>query len=255
MRVMIYALAAGIIAAIPATDLAAQSLGSVIKREAERETKRQAQRRTREAVQCATGARDCSPDDKDTTVTVTSAPGIPAPSAAPSTGSAPAKTESVPSETQPTAEPTPPPPPFSVPPIAGANAVDHQEGRLSSYRRITGFKPKLISFQDHTGRLTRTRYEMTGGQTPSAMIAAWREPLLRQGFVVEWQCSRKAQCGSSAYHQLGAGYVPVNGINLGIAGDVEYFTARRSIENQPTVYVAIALNRSVAYIDVLEMIP
>ena len=143
--------------------------------------------------------------------------------------------------------------PFAVAPIAGAEAVDHQQGERSSYRRITGFKPKLISYQDHSGRLTRTRYKLTGGQPPSAMIAAWREPLLRQGFEIEWQCSRKAQCGSSAYHQLGAGYVPVNGINLGIAGDVEYFTARRTIEGQPTVFVAIALSRTVAYVDVVEV--
>jgi len=87
------------------------------------------------------------------------------------------------------------------------------------------------------------------------MIAAWREPLLQQGFVIEWQCSRKAQCGSSSYHQLGAGYVPVNGINLGIAGDVEYFTARRSREGQPTIYVAVALNRKVAFVDVIEVAP
>jgi hypothetical protein len=133
--------------------------------------------------------------------------------------------------------------------------VDHQAGKLSSYRRITGFKPKQISYADQTGLVTRTRYELTGGQTPSAAIAAWREPLLRQGFVIEWQCSRKAQCGSSAYHQLGAGYMPVNGINLGIAGDVEYFTARRTAQGQPTIYVAIALNRNVAYVDVLEVTP
>ncbi len=145
--------------------------------------------------------------------------------------------------------------PFAIAPIAGATAVDHQQGDQAAYRRITGFKPKLISYQDHTGRLTRTRYELTSGQPPAAMIAAWREPLLRQGFVIEWQCSRKAQCGSSAYHQLGAGYAPVNGINLGIAGDVEYFTARRTIEGQPTVYVAIALNRSVAFVDVVEVAP
>ncbi len=252
MRVMIYAAAAGLLATIPSADLAAQSLGTVIKREAERETKRQAQRRTREAVQCATGARDCRPDDKGAEGTAAPAPAAPQPAPAPAT--TPTGTVLDPFETQPAAAPPPPPPPpFSVPPIAGANAVDHQAGKLSSYRRITGFKPKLISFQDHTGLLTRTRYEMAGGQTPSSMMAAWREPLLRQGFVMEWQCSRKAQCGSSAYHQLGAGYVPVNGINLGIAGDVEYFTARRSIENQPTVYVSIALSRSLAYVDVLEM--
>jgi hypothetical protein len=134
-------------------------------------------------------------------------------------------------------------------------AEDHQAGQQSSYRRITGFKPKQISYQDHTGRLTRTRYDLSSGEPASAMIAAWREPLLRQGFVIEWQCSRKAQCGSSAYHQLGAGYAPVNGINLGIAGDVEYFTARRSITNQPTVYVAVALNRNVAFVDVIEETP
>lgn len=250
MRMMIYALAAGLCATIPTTDLAAQSLGSVIKREAELETNRQAQRRTREAVQCATGARDCLPDEAE-------ASSAPTPSA--NAASLPATSPTAPTtvldpfETSPAAAPAAGSAPFAVPPIAGATAVDHQAGALSGYRRITNFKPKLISYQDHTGMLTRTRYELSGGQTPSAMMAAWREPLLRQGFEIEWQCSRKAQCGSSAYHQLGAGYMPVNGINLGIAGDVEYLTARRSIANQPTVYVAIALNRNVAYVDVLEM--
>lgn len=250
MRMMIYALAAGFCATIPTTDVAAQSLGSAINREAERETKRQAQRRTREAVQCATVARDCLPDEAEA-----SGPPTSSPAAASAAGASPAAPTRVldPFETSSAAAPAAAAAPFAVPAIAGATAVDHQAGTLSGYRRITGFKPKLISYQDHTGLLTRTRYEMTGGQTPSAMMAAWREPLLRQGFEIEWQCSRKAQCGSSAYHQLGAGYMPVNGINLGIAGDVEYLTARRSIADQPKVYVAIALNRNVAYVDVLEM--
>lgn len=235
MRLLICACAAGLFAAVPVTEVAAQSLGTVIKREAEREAKRQAQRRTREAVQCATGARDCLPEAGDAADDAAPDP------LATAAGQEPASTAAA--------------VPFSVPPIAGATATDHQAGTLSSYRRITGFKPRLISYEDHTGLLTRTRYELSGGQTPSAMIAAWREPLLRQGFTIEWQCSRKAQCGSSAYHQLGAGYMPVNGINLGIAGDVEYFTAKRALPDQPKVYVAIALNRSVAYVDVVEVTP
>ncbi|QDH35775.1 hypothetical protein [Porphyrobacter sp. YT40] len=233
MRTALVVLAGAVLVVTGAEAVTAQSLGNVIKREAERETKRQAQRRTREAVQCATGARDCLPKEE-----------AGADGDAPSTTVTAAQSGSAAERAL-----------FSVPPIAGATAVDHQAGTMSSYRRITGFRPKLISYADHTGLLTRTRYDLTGGQTPSAMITAWREPLLRQGFVVEWQCSRKAQCGSSAYHQLGAGYVPVNGINLGIAGDVEYFTARRTVENEPTVYVAIALNRNVAYVDVIEVAP
>lgn len=254
MRMLIFACATSLLAACPVTELAAQSLGSVIKREAERESKRQAQRRTREAIQCATGARDCLPDDDGAANDTRPAP---AASAAPAAGTTTSNAVLDPfaaSQGQGSAS-TAAATPFAVPAIAGATPVDHQAGTLSSYRRITGFKPKLISYQDHTGLLTRTRYELNGGQTPSAMITAWREPLLRQGFTIEWQCSRKAQCGSSAYHQLGAGYVPVNGINLGIAGDVEYFTAKRSLANQPTVYVAIALNRNVAYVDVIEMAP
>ena len=240
--------------ALPLTPSHAQSLGNVVKKSAERETKRQAERRTREAVQCVTGARDCLPDQNPTesgnqpkldsangpTPPPAQSSGVLDPFAA-QTGASPA--------TSVTAAP------FSVPPISGANMVEHQAGKLSTYRRITGFKPKLISYQDHTGMLTRTRYEMTGGQTAPSLIAAWREPLLRQGFTIEWQCSRKAQCGSSSYHQLGAGYMPVNGINLGIAGDVEYMTARRALAGQPTIYVSIALNRKVAYVDVLELAP
>lgn len=224
MRIVFCGLAAGLLGLVPIQELAAQSLGNVIKREAERETRRQAQQRTREAVQCATGARDCLPDN----------PGASPASAAPAGGASAG---------------------FSVAAIPGASPTDREGGTMATYRRITGFKPKLISYQDHTGVVTRTRYKLTDGETPSAMITAWREPLLRQGFQIEWQCSRKAQCGSSAYHQLGAGYVPVNGINLGIAGDVEYFTARRTIEGEPTIYVAIALNRTVAYVDVIEVAP
>lgn len=232
MRMALAILAGSLLAGAAAEDAAAQSLGTVIKREAERETRREAQRRTREAAQCITGARDCLPDDEA--------------QAQAGVANAPTSAPAAPSSQR---------MPFSVPPIAGAVAADHQAGTLASYRRITGFRPKLISYADHTGLVTRTRYDLSGGQTPSAMIAAWREPLLRQGFVVEWQCSRKAQCGSSSYHQLGAGYAPVNGINLGIAGDVEYFTARRSAEGEPTIYVAIALNRNVAYVDVVEVTP
>lgn len=250
MRIILGILGFGLIAAPFADEAAAQSLGTVVKREAERETKKQAQRRAREAVQCATGARDCLPDEKDSAESTTRSPATPAGASASSAASGAVLD---PFASSVAAAPRAAEAPFAIPPIAGANAVDHQAGKLSSYRRITGYKPKLISYQDHTGLLTRTRYELTGGQTPSAMVAAWREPLLRQGFVIDWQCSRKAQCGSSAYHQLGAGYVPVNGINLGIAGDVEYFTARRILANRPTVYVAIALNRNIAYVDVIEV--
>lgn len=252
MRTALVMLAGAVLAMTGAEDVAAQSLGNVIKREAERETKRQAQRRTREAVQCATGARECLPKDDDAEGSPTNPP---ATASAPATSAPAAPTGKVLDPFEPSGAPAAERVPFSVPPIAGAVAVDHQAGTLASYRRITGYQPKMISYSDHTGLLTRTRYDLTGGQTPSAMIAAWREPLLRQGFVVEWQCSRKAQCGSSAYHQLGAGYVPVNGINLGIAGDVEYFTARRTVAGEPTVYVAIALSRSVAYVDVVEVAP
>ncbi|RNJ62251.1 MAG: hypothetical protein EDM03_12345 [Porphyrobacter sp. IPPAS B-1204] len=252
MRVALAVLAGVLLAGTGAEGVAAQSLGNVIKREAERETKRQAQRRTREAVQCATGARDCLPEDESAK---SQTPAAPATASAPATSAPAASAGNVLDPFETSGTPAAERAPFSVPPIAGATAVDHQAGTLASYRRITGYKPKLISYSDHTGLLTRTRYDLTGGQTPSAMIAAWREPLLRQGFVVEWQCSRKAQCGSSAYHQLGAGYVPVNGINLGIAGDVEYVTVRRTVAGEPTVYVAIALNRNVAYVDVVEVAP
>lgn len=250
-------------AMILASPAQAQSLGNVIKRSAEKEAKRQAERRTREAVQCATGARDCTPDKEAanappspelTRAPVAGAASAPAPAAAGSGD--PADAYLIPSGTAAAPEiGRAAGIPFAVAPIPGARATDNSGPGMAGYRRITGFKPKQISYQDQTGLLTRSRYELTGGQTASAMIAAWREPLLRQGFSIEWQCSRKAQCGSSAYHQLGAGYMPVNGINLGIAGDVEYFTARRAIQGQPTVYVAIALNRKVAYVDVLEVTP
>lgn len=251
MRIAVVVLAGALLASVPTEEVTAQSLGKIIKREAERETKRQAQRRTREAVQCVTGARDCLPDEDDAAADGKSAPTAPP---APAAGG-PAPTAVLDPFAAQGGAGAGASAPFTVPPIAGATAVDHQAGKMSSYRRITGYKPKLISYQDHTGLVTRTRYELTGGQTPSAMITAWRAPLLQQGFVIDWQCSRKAQCGSSAYHQLGAGYVPVNGVNLGIAGDVEYFTARRSLAGQPTVYVAVALNRNVAYVDVVEVAP
>ena len=237
--------------ALPAAPATAQSLGNVIKKSAEREVKRQAERRTREAVQCVTGARDCLPErQQEPDAPPPPAPPAPVNTAAP-TGTAGGVLDPFARQggTQAAAAR------FTVPPIPGAVAKEHEAGKLSNYRRITGFRPRQISYQDHTGLLTRTRYDLTGGQTASSAITAWREPLLRQGFTIEWQCSRKARCGSSSYHQLGAGYMPVNGINLGIAGDVEYFTARRSLPGQPTVYVSIGLNGRVAYVDVLEMNP
>lgn len=252
MRSALLVLVGAALVATGAEKVEAQSLGNVIKREAERETRRQAQRRTREAVQCATGAPDCLPEDESAKSTT---PAAPATASAPAAPAPAASTGQVLDPFETSGTPAAAAAPFSVPAIAGATAVDHQAGTLASYRRITGFKPRQISYVDQTGLVTRTRYELTGGQTPSAAIAAWREPLLRQGFVVEWQCSRKAQCGSSAYHQLGAGYVPVNGINLGIAGDVEYFTARRAVQGQATIYVAVALNRNVAFVDVVEVAP
>lgn len=242
-----------LLAVCTAVPVQAQSLGTVVKRSAEREAKRQAERRTREAVQCVTGARDCVPDAKPDTpeaATATTVPGTPAAT----TGDG-ADAYLLPSGngTAATAAPGTRTGPFRVAAISGATAVDSSGPAQGPYRRITGFKPKQLSFEDHNGLLTRTRYELSGGQTAGAIMTAWAGPLKAQGFVTEWECTGRKLCGSSAYHQLGAGYAPVNGINLGIAGDVAYYTGRLVRAGQPTVVVAIAANPKVAYVDVVEL--
>lgn len=245
--------AAAVLAVCTAVPVQAQSLGTVVKKSAEREAKRQAERRTREAVQCVTGARDCVPDKKPETTDASRAKAIPAAPAA--TGGDGADAYLLPSGNGSAAAAAPGTRtgPYRVAAIPGATAVDSSGPAQGPYRRITGFKPKQLSFEDHSGLLTRTRYELSRGQTAGAIMAAWAGPLKAQGFVTEWECAGRKLCGSSAYHQLGAGYPPVNGINLGIGGDVAYYTGRLVRAGQPTVVVAIAANPKVAYVDVVEL--
>ena len=255
MRTIYACVACLLIAMGPSATVSAQSLGSVIKKAAEKETKRQAERRTREAVQCATGARDCLPA---TPAKQQAAQPAPAPADTPASRTSSPSTDAadaylIPSGAASSGASATSASPFVVAAMAGAVAVEQSGPAQSSYRRITGFAPKLLSFQDQSGLLTRTRYEIAGKQTSSAVLAGFQGPLAAQGFTTQWQCTRRQQCGSSSYHQLGAGYPPVNGINLGIGGDVSYWTGKLVRSGLPTVYVSIATNPKLAFVDIIEV--
>ena len=222
----------------------AQSLGKVIERSAEREAKRQAERRTREAVQCVTGARDCLPDDP------------PPKPAEPATGKAPRAVAAQPVDPyllpSGTAATSAAAAPFTAPPLASGTIVSNDVMENASYLRIIGYADSRVITASHRGRLTRTQYAM-GGAAPSAVIGALRAELERQGFVIEWDCSRRQGCGTTARHDAGRGWNGVNGLNLGIAADVRYLTARRDRDGRPAVYVSAGASASVGHVHVVEL--
>mgnify|MGYP002620844502 CR=1 FL=1 len=132
-------------------------------------------------------------------------------------------------------------------PYAGSNLRQRQFAAYDEYQRIVGFEQRQNRTERLEGRLTRLRYDNPRGRSTLEIERNYREALAARGFRVEYECQRREACGSTA----NPGWNTINGMNVGIAGDLRYFTGRMR-HGDDEVYVAVAVNPQITYVHVLE---
>lgn len=134
-----------------------------------------------------------------------------------------------------------------ITPYAGSTLRERKFDAYNEYRRIVGFAQRKHRTERLEGRLTRLRYDNPGGRSTFEIERNYRDALAARGFRVDYECQRREVCGSTADR----GWNALNGMNVGIAGDVRYFTGRLAY-GDGTAYVSIAVNPHITHVHVLE---
>lgn len=136
-----------------------------------------------------------------------------------------------------------------ITPYAGSVLRERHADAFNEYARIIGHDvpARTVLTERLEGRLTRLRYDNPGGRSTLEISRNYRSALEAQGFRVDYECSGRDECGSIR----NPGFSRINGMNVGIARDVRYFTGKLRW-NDVDAYVSIANNPDVTYVHVLE---
>lgn len=134
-----------------------------------------------------------------------------------------------------------------IAPYRGSVLDQRNVDAYNEYRRITGRSNGQNTTQQLEGKLTRLKYDNPRGRSTLEIERNYRDALVARGLRIDHQCQRREACGTTATPN----WQSLNGINLGIAGDVRYFTGHLR-HGDGMAYVAIAVNPHITYVHVLE---
>jgi outer membrane protein OmpA-like peptidoglycan-associated protein len=134
-----------------------------------------------------------------------------------------------------------------VSPYRGSIRAERNVQAYTDYERIVGRAGKASRTERLEGKLTRLKYDNPKGRSTFEIAHNYRDALTGRGLRVDYECVKRTACATTGKPSWQA----INGINLGIAGDVRYFTGRLQY-NDGTAYVAVAVNPQVTYLHVLE---
>lgn len=216
-------------------------LGRTIKHAAKDEVRRKADRLTRQTVRCVLGDEKCIRDAKarGDDVEIDDGSGGTGDGASADAGGAPDSVD--PGGDHPL-----------ITPYQGSKRIKRTYEAYNEYQRIIGWKSKANVTQRLEGKLTRLRYANPKGRSTFEMISNYRHALVAKGFEVDYECATRDRCGSvGSVTAHSPGWGDVNGMNLGIAGDVRYFTGHMPY-GDGVAYVSVGLNPSDTYVHVLE---
>lgn len=136
-----------------------------------------------------------------------------------------------------------------VEPYAGA--VEREGDRVSQAfgrtERIIGFAGGQVLAEPFEGRILLMRFRNPADRSTAEIAANYRQALEGRGFVLDWACTGRADCG----HQADGGWNRRNGMNLGIGRDVVYLTGRLPHEGGQ-VRVSVGVERANHYVQVLQ---
>lgn len=222
--------------ALPAQDIR-DSLKRTATRAAQSEVERKVDQETRRATRCVLGDERCRRDAerRGETVTVVDAEGR-------STGRASAAGAGAGAG-------------GDHPLIAryqGSTLQERRDEAYTHYIRIIGFARGQLQTETLEGRLTRIRYRNPQGRATLEIERNYRDALVARGLRVDWACSGRNVCGSTARYGEGRGWNGVNGLNPGIASDVRYFTGHLAAQGGGRTYVAIAVSPTYTDLHVIE---
>ena len=214
----------------------AQNLGDRLRRTAERaaesEVQRETDRQTRRVVRCAMGDERCAREARAAGHQVEYAQATGSGGSTGSAGGAAGGADH----------------PLIVP-YEGSTLRQRQADAYNEYQRIIGHDTRARAVQTERleGRLTRLRYDNPRGRSTFEILSNYRSALEARGYRVDWECTGRDPCGSTR----NPGWNTINGMNVGIAGDLRYFTGRMR-HGDDEVYVAVAVNPQITYVHVLE---
>lgn len=135
---------------------------------------------------------------------------------------------------------------------AGSTLRERNDEAFTDYLRIVGFDRGQVRTETLEGRLTRIRYSNPQGRATLEILRNYRDALTARGLRVDWECSGRDRCGSTARYGEGRGWNGINGLNPGISGDVRYFTGQMSTQGGDRTHVAIAVSPAYTDLHVLE---
>jgi len=137
-------------------------------------------------------------------------------------------------------------------PYQGSQRTERKYDDYNEYERVIGWKNKTNLTERLEGTLTRLRYANPGGRSTFEIISNYRNALTAKGFQVDYECSKRDKCGNLGSTTAGTpGWYDINGMNLGIGGDIRYFTGKMAYGNG-TAYVSVGVNPGLTYVHVLE---
>lgn len=211
-----------IVLAAPVGPVRAQGFGDALKNTVERaarsEVQRKADKETRRVTRCALGDEECQSNE----------------------GSFTADNSQVAKQNESTSS-------FAITPYQGSVLREESIDAFNEYARIVGFSTEPTT-QSLEGRLSRQKYDNPKGRSTLEIARNYDQALKNLGFTIDFTCAKRAECGNPAKNPS---WQSINGINLGVAGDIRYLTGHFSGNGQ-NIYVAVAINPQIHYIHTLE---
>ena len=134
----------------------------------------------------------------------------------------------------------------------GSTLRERKDDAFTDYLRIIGFERGQVRTETLEGKLTRIRYSNPQGRATLEILRNYRDALTARGLRVDWECSGRNACGSTARYGDGRGWNGINGLNPGIGSDVRYFTGRLTAQGGGTTAVAIAVGPAYTDLHVLD---
>jgi outer membrane protein OmpA-like peptidoglycan-associated protein len=136
---------------------------------------------------------------------------------------------------------------LDVEPYAGSQerVPDRVEEAFGEIQRITGFTDGNVLSEKLRGRVLLRRFANPEGRSTLEILVNYQQALAARGFVTEWECGSRGECGNLSSQGW------QNGMNLGIGSDIRYLTGQMPYEGG-TAYVSVGVEPRNHYVQILQ---
>lgn len=194
-----------------------EALKKTVERAAKKEVERKADEETRRVTRCALGSRECQSVEE------------------------PAQEPQVEQQSLSSAA-------FAIAPYQGSILREENIDAFNEYDRIIGFDREPLT-ETLEGRLSRRKYDNPAGRSTLEIAGNYKQALIGLGFVIDFSCAKRRECGNPAKQPS---WQSLNGINLGVAGDIRYLTGHL-IQSDRKLFAVVAINPQIHYIHTVEV--